>query len=243
MITPPLFVAMRPRRAQTVLSSPAVYRSFDASSRRGFSLVEILSVLGIMALLAGFSLPMISGLSDAGRFDQSVDNLSTLLDQCHAQAVANDTYVYVGMVKTTDAMSVPELWVVAIASSGGTDVSFNGTQAIQVNDPNNGATSLCKVAKLQQLVFEPGSQIGSSQVARPSGAQSIDIPTSSTALFGPISQTQFSTLLRFNPDGTASNNANINTRFEFAVQSATHSQNVAVIQVSGLTGVTKVYLP
>ncbi len=218
---------------------------FHVASRtkRAFTLVELLTVICIMTLLTLLSLPAIVSLSNARHFEQSVLSVASLLEQSHAYAVANNTYVYVGIFSKRDAMNTPELWMAAVASRTGTDVSQGGTQAIDMNDPEQGALFFRKVDKFSQLDFKSGSEINSSQVQRPSNAQSINITGSPTALFGPISQMEFSTLLCFNPDGTVSNNSTLNSQFEFGVQSTRHSQDVAVIQIAGMTGLIKVYQP
>ena len=63
--------------------------------QRAFTLIELLVVIGIMALVVAFSRLAIEGLSSSGKFNASLSNVSGILEQGRAYAIAQDTYVWV----------------------------------------------------------------------------------------------------------------------------------------------------
>ena len=195
--------------------------------RRGsaaFTLVELMIVLFIGTILGtiawgGFSI--IAPMS----FDSSTSTVSELLEQCRTYAVAHDTYVYVGSYSENTAMP-PQLWLTAVASPTGVDISQNGNVDI---DGQNGAILVSKIIKLPNVIF-------SSNI--PSGSQSsgsIDIQPGAPSIG--LQQRTFSTLFWFEPNGTIANAGNNAKNLEFGISSANPSSFSGVFQVSGLTGI------
>jgi prepilin-type N-terminal cleavage/methylation domain-containing protein len=72
---------------------------------RGFTLVEILTVLSIVAILAVLSMPAVSGLQQSGNFDKSLYSISDSLNLARSYAVAENTYVYVGLTEVDRTQS------------------------------------------------------------------------------------------------------------------------------------------
>ncbi len=73
--------------------------------RRAFSLVELLVVMAIIAILVGLSVASIKGLQDSGNITQAANNITGVLENARAYAMANNTYVWVGFYEeaTTSA--------------------------------------------------------------------------------------------------------------------------------------------
>jgi len=207
-----------------------------------FSLTELLVVIVIIAILAVASLPMISSLNQAGGMNAASGTILSLLQQSHLYATSHNTYVYVGVLSTNTSASTTELWLVGAASRTGTDLSQGGTHNINVNDPNGGLELLGKVAKFPRILIKTGSQISSALVSRPAGALSLNLQTATSTL-SPIFQATFSNFVWFCPDGTASSNATGANSFEFGIEAAQQQKNAAVFQVTGITGIAKLYRP
>jgi prepilin-type N-terminal cleavage/methylation domain-containing protein len=74
---------------------------FPRQGKTGFTLVELLVVLGIMALLATLAIPAFTSISSANGTTQASYQVAQLLELAHDQAVANQTYVWVGFANTT----------------------------------------------------------------------------------------------------------------------------------------------
>jgi prepilin-type N-terminal cleavage/methylation domain-containing protein len=66
----------------------------------GFSLIELLMVLAIIAIVTSLSLPMIAGMKKSGDFNSATESIATLLGQARAYAMANNTYAMVGFEET-----------------------------------------------------------------------------------------------------------------------------------------------
>jgi len=71
----------------------------------GFTLVELLTVLAIITILAVMATPAIQGLQKAGGFTKSVYDLSDSLNLARSYAVAQNTYVYVGLTEVDRTQS------------------------------------------------------------------------------------------------------------------------------------------
>ena len=88
----------------------------------GFTLVELLVVLSIIVILSLVALPAIQSLQKAGGFTQAVYDISDSFNLSRSYAIAENTYVYVGLVeldRTKDLSvnpQVPGLGRVAMAS-------------------------------------------------------------------------------------------------------------------------------
>lgn len=63
---------------------------------RGFSLIELLAVMGFMSLLLAFSVPAVNALKGSGDFSKAVDEVELTLHRARTYAMAQNTYVWVG---------------------------------------------------------------------------------------------------------------------------------------------------
>jgi len=97
------------------------------NSTRGsesFTLIEMLVVIAVAAILAVLALPALTGLQTAGGFNQSVYAIADLLNLARSYALANNTYVYVGLTevdRTVSTTTVPQTSITAAtaATTGG----------------------------------------------------------------------------------------------------------------------------
>ena len=65
--------------------------------KSAFTLVELLVVMGIIVVLLGLSGPLFNSIRGANDFGVNVGTLTGVFEQARAYAVANNTYVYVGI--------------------------------------------------------------------------------------------------------------------------------------------------
>jgi prepilin-type N-terminal cleavage/methylation domain-containing protein len=131
------------------------------SVRAGFTLLELLIVIGIIALLLVLIAPAFTNLKSAGDVTSAVYGIQGLLENARTYAKANHTYVFVGFAEVDASVSasaspqVPGNGRVAIgvvASKDGTR-QFNYATSNQGSDwtanYSNGA-NLIAVGKLQR---------------------------------------------------------------------------------------------
>ena len=62
-----------------------------------FTLVELLVVIGIMGLLMALAGPLLSSFKGSGDLNKASYDIQSLLEQARSYALANNTYVYVGL--------------------------------------------------------------------------------------------------------------------------------------------------
>jgi len=67
---------------------------------RGFSLIELLAVIGVIALIAAITVPAISGVTQARGVTDAAYQLSAAVEQARVEAVARRTYVWLGIEQT-----------------------------------------------------------------------------------------------------------------------------------------------
>jgi type II secretory pathway pseudopilin PulG len=78
---------------------------------RGFSLIELLAVMGFMSLLLAVTVPAINSLKGSGDFTRAVDEVELTLNMARTHAMARNTYVWVGFYEES-----------ASAGSGGASI-------------------------------------------------------------------------------------------------------------------------
>jgi prepilin-type N-terminal cleavage/methylation domain-containing protein len=126
--------------------------------RRGFTLVEMLTVVSIAAILALLSVPALQGLQTAGGFDKSLYALADSLNLARSYAVANNTYVYVGLTevnRTQDPGAIPQVAgsgrvaLSIVATSDGTSDYSSSNSSVWTSAGNGTGANLTQVRQVQ----------------------------------------------------------------------------------------------
>ncbi len=174
----------------------AMYPSLPqaAISRRAFSLVELLTVIAIIAILVGLAVSSIPAIKGSGDIDQVASTVAGALEEARAYAMANDTYTWVGFFEEDGSVNPTNppaagqgrVLVAVVASATGAPIYDLSNPAPL--DP----TQLLQVSKLVRLnnshltAFPPGTGSGTSFDARPAAsAQVASMTASSTPFYFP----------------------------------------------------------
>ena len=76
-------------------------------NRSAFSLIELLVVMGIIAILSSLAIPAFNAIRGGGSLTKAANDVSGILEQARAYAMAQNTYVWVGFKKEgTDTLLV-----------------------------------------------------------------------------------------------------------------------------------------
>lgn len=88
--------------------------------RSGFSLVELLVVIAVIALMVAAAIPAINGIGRGQAMGKTIDELSALIEYARTEAMARSTYVWVGFTNRTNSANNAELMAMVFASRDGT---------------------------------------------------------------------------------------------------------------------------
>ena len=90
--------------------------------RGGFSLTELIVVMGIISMILGFAAPAIVGVLKGKKVEQAVGALTGILESARMDAITQNTYYWTGVASVKKsaptASGQDELWV----------MTFRGTQ-------------------------------------------------------------------------------------------------------------------
>ncbi|NBV86761.1 MAG: prepilin-type N-terminal cleavage/methylation domain-containing protein [Verrucomicrobia bacterium] len=95
---------------------------FSRGDRGGFSLTELIVVMGIISMILGFAAPAIVGVLRGKKVEQAVGALTGILESARMDAITQNAYYWTGVASvkksTPTASGQDELWV----------MTFRGTQ-------------------------------------------------------------------------------------------------------------------
>lgn len=125
---------------------------FKAGQVKGFSLVELLAILAIMAMMMALAVPVMNSLKSAGDLTKAVYDIKGILDHAGTYAVSNNTHVWVGFFEEDGSQSagIPGAGRVVVAVSA----SKNGLRGYDPTSPPkrlDSTTPLVPVDKLQKF--------------------------------------------------------------------------------------------
>ncbi len=224
-----------------------------SGNRAAFTLLELLTVMAIVAILAGASLPAISSLSRANNLNGSLSELAGMLSQARQYAVAQRTYVWVAMRENTDDPKEPSIDVALMASKTGMQPS--SPWAAQGSVPSDTISLLTRPKTLKQVRLEEAGTFTRQNISDlPAQPQTgVDnSPSDGSATFavrlpGTPGTVNFDRVIQFLPDGEARVADSPIDVIEMGLRSMRGSvadqNNIAVLRINGLTGQTRVYRP
>lgn len=144
----------------------------------GFTLVELIVVIGIMILLTALLTPAFTNLKSAGDVTNAAYTIKGVLEQARTYAMANHTYTWVGFYEEDASQSstnppspgVGRLIMSIVASKDGTTVyNPNSTTNPDPIDPSK-LIQLMKLVKIENVhlpLFTIGTGIGTTFDTRP----------------------------------------------------------------------------
>jgi prepilin-type N-terminal cleavage/methylation domain-containing protein len=232
----------------------------------GFSLIELLIVMGIVVLLASLMTPAFNALSGSGNLSKSASDISDILKQARTYAMGKNTYVYVGIQEVDLISPTTNNGVGRVALA--TIASMDGTRPYTTPDTLTTSTNIMPLGKVHyfdnlHLTNAESLVSGPNMTGRPNSTNNpsfvplgqVDTTTSFNWTNG-SAKYNFTKIVEFDPQGVA--RAQTNATYNPAIQNyielalvpthgniapATTPANQAAVQINGLTGAVRVYRP
>lgn len=214
---------------------------FSLRTRLAFSLIELLAVMAVVTVMMAAAVPAISGLKSTAGLSTAAYEIAGTLEQARAYAMANNTFVYVGLAER-DQMDAgqPGKGQIVLAAMG----SKNGSRSFDAAN----LSPLTRLRKLPHVRLEENLP-QSGEMTRPptqSGQQVANDGFAAQNSFT-LAGITFSKILQFDPRGMAS----IPSRFPTAPQwleiglvgANGSAADCAAVMIDGVTGVAKIYRP
>ena len=216
-----------------------------------------------MALLMSLAMPAFSSMQGAGYLTKAASDIQGVMEQARSYAMANNTYVYVGIeeVDGLNPTSSPGIGRVAIAVVASKD----GTRPYPQNPNTPGALNITNIFPLGKALYfdnlhltNTNSLSSVGNMARPPADVDLGVSTSLTTFQIPITNTaryNFLDVVEFDPQGTP--RYQTNSTFDPSIQNyleiplvpahgnvaMTNLANQAAVQIDGVTGAARTYRP
>jgi prepilin-type N-terminal cleavage/methylation domain-containing protein len=222
--------------------------SLRAGTHRAFTLLELLAVIAIIAILVAGSMMSLQHINSSGNFNKSLSEISGILEQSRAYAIAQNTYVWVVLYENKPAGGGPlEVYAASFASSDGTNpVDWTSTGPVAV--PSSALTQISKFYRFKGVHLQTDTlpnAPSSPNLPATSPVFSCKAPSDSGMVNLPVQSSPYR-VIQFTSTGAAHNSANPIDSIWFGMQpsfseTALDANNVASLKVNGLTGLTTLY--
>ena len=246
-------------------SPPSVIAPRDERSRHGFTLTELMVVMAVIVLLAGLVGPAFQAIKGGNDLTSMAIDIKGVLDQARAQAMAQNTYVYVGIQEVDAATPSANDGIGRVATA--MIASLDGTRQTNLSVK---VSPVGKARGFDNIHLTNSSSLtnGSTMQGRPGGSLSsipgtrvISIVDTNSAIsfkwpLGTGGKYSFRKVIEFDPQGIARFQTNttptteIQPFIEIALVPSRGNQlipsltkNQAAIQIDGVTGRVIVYRP
>jgi prepilin-type N-terminal cleavage/methylation domain-containing protein len=231
---------------------------FSFHANGGFSLVELLVVLAIIAILSSILVVSISGLKGSRDLAKAAYDIQGVLDQARTSAMASGTYTWVGFFEENPAnqgtAGTGQVVICVVSSADGSKLYTSSSPISQLP-----SASLNQVSQLMRIPNLHLDTLAASAIpARPTPPAAVDqvgntsfanTPSFTFPLTGTAKYT-FTKIIQFSPQGDATRIVDAPTQLiEIGMRPthgstvATTSTDVAAIQVSGIGGHVTLYRP
>lgn len=228
-----------------------------SKANRGFTLVELLVVIGVMATVVACMRPALNALTASGNFSRNSYQIAGALEEARSYAMANNTYVYAAFTERDGINSQQagkgRMIFVVLASKDGTR-GYDAANPTQL-DPSR-LTPVSMPVVITGLQVVDSTQL-SGVVQRPtapsSGRYDMGATTSATPFSSQINGTAytFDKVIQFDPQGvariqTASSSDDVPVQIELGLKemrgnTAPANAQGSIIQVAGVSGSVRVY--
>jgi len=201
---------------------------FYSVRRSAFTLIELLTVMAIIAILVALSVAAMTALKTAGDITKAANDISGALEEARAYAIANNTYAWAGFFEEDGSQpstqpataGIGRIVVALVASNDGTciynsvAVTASPTTAAPLNPGQLlQIIPLFKINNMHLATFSDGSGGGNTFPTRPPigsneariGATSPTLASVTTFPYPFVGSTQytFTKAIQFSPRGEA----------------------------------------
>lgn len=217
------------------------------ASQSGFSLIELLTVMSIIAILSVGAVPAMNGIRGGQSLTKSAYDVAGVLEQARAYAMARNTYVYVGLAEASDTASDVQLTPGGGRLLVGVMASKSGVRPLSSDE----LIPMSRLQKYENLKLDTLGTDGN--MARQTGSDVVSFADASATGFAGFTwngaggaSVAFSKVIEFDPTGVArfTKKDNIDAWIEIPLKPArSNGGDVAALQVDGVTGVVRIYRP
>jgi Tfp pilus assembly protein FimT len=220
----------------------------------GFTLVEIMVVLGIIIMILGFTAPAVVGILRGKKVEQALSTISDVLERARGEAITQNTYLWVGFLNVdlvSSGSGQDELWILPFRGKNGESRIPSDSSSILPSGPLRRVEGITLVTKdnlpqsLQALVPTDAVDF----IAQSSAAKTLNwAGAGARGAGGAASSQTFNRLVLFTPRGealieTGNDDLPVPNSYLWLGLSKTRSGQVApkekdnaAISVSGITG-------